>query len=647
MVMFKHGVAYVERSGPADGPFELSFKRDEMNDVLKSLAAWVAKGDAIVGAVAFEAPEDPELLLSERKLLFPPNETLGGLVRSLRGRRVALHIDGARHEGEVLGLDVIHGGDRPTPRSLLVRKSDDRVDVLDVGRATAIELLEAPSRADVELVVDRSRAATSGENRTVTVGITGRAEDLRVSYVVPSPVWRVSYRLVHDAEGLLVMAWGIVHNPVDEDLEEVELTLTTGQPVSFVIDLYQPKRVERAIVEETVRVAAPTARFERGAPPPPPAAAPMGGPAGFGPPGMIAPAPTQAPPPRPQPMEAAALAQAAQGAAEGADRGELFEYRVSSPVSLKRGGSAMVPLVGVRIPARKERIWRDGQPPNPDIVLTFENRTNVVLEEGPAVVYDEGSYAGEAMVPYSARGIDVRLGFAKDLAVRCRRQSKQSHVSVGVRLGSVALVEEQRFELRHTLSAESDHAEPVDVVFELPKVHGRSISPEHAQPTEETASFRRFVLRAEARGTATLEVEERWVTSQHVRYEHLTAAHLDRWLAGRFLDRAATDELSGVLALWSRAQDCDNRAAEAEKRQQNAYQKQTKISEQLAVLKEGGPEGNLRLRYVQELAALQDEVNAREQDALRYRTEAAEAREQATAKLADITRRRATPGPSA
>ena len=38
MVMFKHGVAYLERGGPAEGPFELSFKRDEMNDVLKSLA---------------------------------------------------------------------------------------------------------------------------------------------------------------------------------------------------------------------------------------------------------------------------------------------------------------------------------------------------------------------------------------------------------------------------------------------------------------------------------------------------------------------------------------------------------------------------------------------------------------------------------
>ena len=86
MVMFKHGVAYLERGGPAEGSFELSFKRDEMNDVLKSLAVWVARGEARVGAVAFEAPEDPEAALSERKLALAPGAALEGLLAAVRGR---------------------------------------------------------------------------------------------------------------------------------------------------------------------------------------------------------------------------------------------------------------------------------------------------------------------------------------------------------------------------------------------------------------------------------------------------------------------------------------------------------------------------------------------------------------------------------
>ena len=64
--MFKHGVAYLERSGPADGNFELSFDKNEMNDVLKSLAAWVERGEARVTSIAFEKPEDPEAVLARR-----------------------------------------------------------------------------------------------------------------------------------------------------------------------------------------------------------------------------------------------------------------------------------------------------------------------------------------------------------------------------------------------------------------------------------------------------------------------------------------------------------------------------------------------------------------------------------------------------
>ena len=60
LVLFKHGVAFLEHAGPVRGSFELAFDKDAMNDVLKSFALWVPSGDASVGAVAFDSPEDPE-----------------------------------------------------------------------------------------------------------------------------------------------------------------------------------------------------------------------------------------------------------------------------------------------------------------------------------------------------------------------------------------------------------------------------------------------------------------------------------------------------------------------------------------------------------------------------------------------------------
>ncbi|MFN7135064.1 MAG: hypothetical protein ACK4N5_23515, partial [Myxococcales bacterium] len=127
VVMFKHGVAYLERRGAADGDFRLLFKRDEINDVLKSLAVWSARGDARVGAITFDAPEDPENALRRRKLLLEEGRGLEGLLAAVRGRRLAVDDGSRRTEGEVLGLEEIPGGDGPPKKVLLLREAGGRV----------------------------------------------------------------------------------------------------------------------------------------------------------------------------------------------------------------------------------------------------------------------------------------------------------------------------------------------------------------------------------------------------------------------------------------------------------------------------------------------------------------------------------------
>jgi hypothetical protein len=641
LVMFKHGVAFLERGGPATESFELSFKRDEMNDVLKTLAVWVARGSGRVGTVAFEAPEDPNDALAERNLDFEQGEVGLGLLHALRGRSVAVDDGGEIIRGEVVGVQETPGGERPPRRQLLLRTTAAELRIVDLADTKRLELGEGPSQADVEFLIDRSRAASSGENRSVRVLLDGTAEDLRLAYVVPAPVWRVSYRLVTDGEDARLMAWAIVHNPADEDLEGVDLTLTTGQPVSFVIDLYEAKHVQRAVVEEQSRAAAAPHRFERAyaaappaamayaadeqyatdMPPPPPGMgpAPMAG--GPPPPPMAAPAPA-APPPRR--AMAQALAESAEGGAEGEDRGEFFEYRVSGPVSLKRGGSAMVPLGTSEIAASKRRIWREDAGPNPDLVLEFDNDTGLVLEEGPVVIYDEGTYAGESMLPYSCRNVEVKLAFAKDLAVRCQRDASSHFELQRIELGSEVLLQEHVHRLEHELRAESDHDEPVEVIFELRKVHGRDLDEDGPQPFEETSSYRRFRVEVEPHGKAELRVCEHWLSSRHVQYSHVSAAALEEWLEGRLLDRKAFEQLSAVLSAWSEMNELNQQYRKLEQLQQGAYDKQSKISEQLGVLREGGKEGHLRLRYVEELGAEQDKVNSLESEmhALMQRIEA-------------------------
>lgn len=381
LVMYKHGVAYVSRTGPVDGDFELTFRRDDMKDVLKSLSVEITDGQASVGSVAFDSPSDPRTELADRNLLLEPGAALLGLIEALRGRVVEVRNGDQRHRGEVVGVDE-SGEDR---RLLVLRTEAGAVSLVDLGGTDRVDLLEESSRADLGYLIDRSRAATAGQDCQVTVQIRGSAEQARVSYIVAAPMWRVSYRLVRDGDTLMLAAMGIVHNPIDEDLDDVSLTLTTGQPISFDIDLYHGRKVQREVVEERAYTA--KAR----------SVAAMPAPAGMA-------------------MAYDDFADAAPDV-ETSDSGEYFEYRLATPVSLKRGGAAMVPLVVKPVDGvRRELVWRDGTPA-PDIVLAFTNTTGVVLEEGPAVVYDQDSYAGEAMVGFTARDALVQLAFAKIL--RC------------------------------------------------------------------------------------------------------------------------------------------------------------------------------------------------------------------------------------
>ncbi|MDQ2627995.1 MAG: DUF4139 domain-containing protein, partial [Actinomycetota bacterium] len=320
---------------------------------------------------------------------------------------------------------------------------------------------------------------------------------------------------------------------------------------------------------------------------------------------------------------------------ETADRGEYFEYRLATPLSLKRGGAAMVPLAAAPVDAgRREVVWREDRGAAPDIVLAFTNTTGLVLEEGPAVVYEQDGYAGEAMLDFTARGADVRLAFAKDLAVRCRREATLRTVTTRIRLTDHAVVEEQRRERWHTLTAENDHDDPVDVIFELAVSPGHSVTAQDgAAEAGQDGRWRRFSVTVPGHQTAEATVLESWPISSEIDYEDLEPGRLEDWLAGRSLGRKTVNALRQVLEHQNTARRLDEQCDEAEEQRDALYTAQSRIAEQLQVLGTDGAEGDLRARQVRELNDLQHRVSGLDSEMRRLREDAAAAREQASAEL--------------
>ena len=68
--------------------------------------------------------------------------------------------------------------------------------------------------------------------------------------MIPTPVWKSSYRLIFGEAGQPVLeGWAIVDNTTGEDWTNVQLSLVSGRPVSFISQLYEPRYITRPQAE--------------------------------------------------------------------------------------------------------------------------------------------------------------------------------------------------------------------------------------------------------------------------------------------------------------------------------------------------------------------------------------------------------------
>src|SRR3712207_5473744 len=70
-----------------------------------------------------------------------------------------------------------------------------------------------------------------------------------VSYTVAAPIWKTTYRVVLDDEGKpFFQGWAIVDNVSEEDWIDVQLSLISGTPISFILPVQQPFYRYRPVV---------------------------------------------------------------------------------------------------------------------------------------------------------------------------------------------------------------------------------------------------------------------------------------------------------------------------------------------------------------------------------------------------------------
>ena len=429
VILYSSGVGYFERSGTVEGraKVDLRFKVDDINDLLKSLVVQDFDGGQ-VSTVTYGSRDPITKTLKSFGVDLTDNPTLGQLLNQVRGEVVAVMRPGPL-EGTIVGVETKlqpAGENKTVEVEFLNLLTTDGFQAVPLPQIQQIRLTN--ERLNTELRQALAALATSHDTQKKTVSIvldgTGKRK-VAVSYIAQTPVWKTSYRLVlDDKEPPFLQGWAIVENTTDEDWDNVRLSLVSGRPISFVMDLYQPLYAIRPLVQPELylslrpqiygdsledKAAAGLAAESLGERKDPQAlfgadAGRAGGVRARGLSAMAAPAPA-APAAKAGRTESESLGRRMNlergiaPSSQGADAGELFQYSITAPVTLARQQSAMLPIVNQKIQGEKVSIYNQNvQARHPLNGLKLKNTSALHLMQGPLTVFDAGAYAGDARI---------------------------------------------------------------------------------------------------------------------------------------------------------------------------------------------------------------------------------------------------------
>ncbi len=533
VALLSSGVGYFEHSGivHGNGTTELRFRTSQMNDVLKSLVLQ-DEGGGHVTTITYPSQDPLSKTLKSFQVDITANPSVGQLLNQLRGARVSVQSQGEHLSGTVLGVE--------TRRRQLADKSGEvDVPVLNLFSGASIRSVELPSVTnltfdDPQLQEELTKAlAALGQSRDqdkkpVTINFSGTSDRrVRVGYVVETPVWKTSYRLILDDKSAHLQGWAMVENQTESDWNNISLSLISGRPISFMMDLYAPMYLTRPTVLPPRFSELRPQLYEGGVGAVAASAMPAPGEAdaasarkriGYDAQGR----------PDVNMLSQVVVTGAGSGAGSGpinvvtsvrsaanaSQLGELFEYTVHN-VTLPRQKSAMIPIVAENVDVTRVSIYNASVlASNPLYGVRLKNTTGKSLLQGPLTVLEKGGYAGDAQIDNLPAGQERLLSYGVDLQLLVNSSRNTQTASVmTARIVKGLLYVDRKYVAQQEYVADNKADKEKLLVVEHPLRQGWTLV-DSPKPYETTASLYRFELTAPARKATSLMIKEQSVQTQ-------------------------------------------------------------------------------------------------------------------------------------
>jgi hypothetical protein len=628
VVLYKHGVGYFEHQGKVrdNQIISLRFKANQMNDLLKSLVV-LDLNQGNISEIGFDSKKPLEKLLDDFSVNLSGEANLITLLGQLKGARVEVQVGTDKISGLILGLETktfLQDGREIHTYLLNLMKENGELVRFDLDDVKGIQVLDESLRRDVQDYLTTLLTYRKKDIRIVTISANGTGErDVVLGYTIEVPVWKTSYRMVLEGNKKpLLQGWAIVDNIQDEDWEGVELSLVSGLPVSFIQDLYTPRYKKRPViqVEEELAVAPQVAEapLEEGPAEEKKAAETLESlPEAL--PRKMAPAPAPTPrremlakermPEVSKPSLATGLAQAQPIQTVTQEVGDLFEYRIDHPVTIKRNRSALLPIVQSEMDGEKIVLYNESvRTENPLRALRITNTTGLTLEGGPLTVIDENTYAGEALLGTLKPNEKSFISYAVDLGslVNTAHESKRDRVFLVKIVNGNLSIHYKQVEIK-TYTIRNKEEKAKILYIEHPYRSDWTLA-DKSNLVETTPNFYRFRVELKPNATTKFEVKEENNFADTYVLTDLTEENISIFVNQKYFTPEVEQTIRKITRLKGQIGDLDRQIKEKENQVNLIFKDQERVRENLKTLKDTPEQRKLLERYTSQLSTQEDQL---------------------------------------
>jgi hypothetical protein len=597
VVLFSSGVGYYQHDGVVSGhaATELRFKADQINDVLKSLVLQDRDGGH-VNAVTYPSQAPLSRTLKSFQVDITSNPSLADLLNQLRGAHVTVHAGQERLAGTILGVEsrrrATAVGD-PLVVPTLDLLSDGTIRAIELPSVSGLSLDDPQLQDELTKALAALVSARDQDRKPVTVDFNGTGErHVHIGYIVEAPVWKTSYRLLLGEKHNQLQGWAIVENQTESDWNDVSLSLVSGRPISFVMNLYQPLYATRPTVVPRLFAGLRPPLYENGVSTRMDSVAmtptePLGARAANGR-IQIRGATTML-----SDVVVSAMAaeedQTVQPVAQALDLGQLFEYSVGN-VTLARQKSAMLPIIADSVGIERVSIFNSSVLPRHALTgVRLTNSTGKLLLQGPITVLDRDTYAGDARIDDVPAGEQRLLSFGVDLqlTVDVTQDDHVDRLMTGrIVKGVLELQTRQRYTRAYL--ARNATAHDKTLVIEHPHRAGFALV-ETQKPIETLPNLYRFQGLVPANKVATLTVKEEYISSSSITLLGADVGPLLAYARNADIPGAVRDALERAVQLRQALSQTERQINDRNQQLAQITQEQARIREDMKTVAASTP----------------------------------------------------------